>query len=231
MGLAALRSGVPADLSDSRSSDARPASRTLHVSPKAGDLGMALFLASLTMLFLASLVGFVVIRLIRRTPVTDPRTGAVIQDAWPPLGAVHLPWVFWVSTGLILVSSFTAQRALYSVRLERQRAFRHMLTATLGLAIAFLLIQAPALASLLHEHLAQLGGDRGHPLFALVFVLVLVHAVHLLGGVIPLLVVTSRAHAGRYDHEHHGPVKHIVRYWHFLDVVWLVMFAVLLFAG
>ena len=48
---------------------------------------------------------------------------------------------------------------------------------------------------------------------------------------IPLAVVTRYAHLGAYDHESHAPVKYVTMYWHFLDVVWIVMFAVLLVTG
>ena len=48
---------------------------------------------------------------------------------------------------------------------------------------------------------------------------------------IPLAVVTRNAHLGAYDHESYAPVKYVTMYWHFLDVVWIVMFAVLLVTG
>ena len=58
-----------------------------------------------------------------------------------------------------------------------------------------------------------------------------IHALHLFGGILPLAVVTRNAHLGAYDHEAHAPVKYVTMYWHFLDVVWIAMFAVLLVTG
>ena len=58
--------------------------------------------------------------------------------------------------------------------------------------------------------------------YALVFTLVLIHALHVIGGIVQLLIVWSKARRHRFDHEHYAPVKHAMMYWHFLDGVWVV---------
>ena len=50
----------------------------------------------------------------------------------------------------------------------------------------------------------------------------------MLGGLIPLSFVTVRAHRGRYTAARHEGVQLIVMYWHFLDVIWLILFVTLL---
>ena len=146
----------------------------------------------------------------------------------PPLGTIDLPALLWLSTLVILASSVTAHLALQNVRRERQSKFRGMLIATLVLSILFLLVQAPSLGGLIAEHFAE-GNDN--TMLGLIFFLVLLHALHVVGGIVPLAVTTYKAGQGRYDHEHYGPVKNMALYWHFLDGVWLFMFAVLLFTG
>ena len=94
------------------------------------------------------------------------------------------------------------------------------------LAVGFLLVQTPSLMALLAQHHAL--QDEGIYLYGLVFFLILVHGLHVMGGILPLVNITVKAHRGRYDHEHHGPVKYIAMYWHFLDGVWVTMFAVLI---
>ena len=118
-------------------------------------------------------------------------------------------------------------RAVQNVRAERQTRFRTALALTLLLSVAFLLLQAPGMAALLNDHFA----NTTTALYGLVFMLVIVHAAHVIGGLIPLGVITAKANQGRYDHEHHAPVKHIAMYWHFLDAVWIVMFFVLMVMG
>jgi len=199
-----------------------------RVPPGAGVFGMWLFLAALGMLFAASMLGYVLIRVQQTRELVNPVTKEVIAAAAPPLGTLHLPFGLWFSTLVILASSFTMHLALQNVRRERQAKFRNWLVATLILAGLFLLVQTPSLASLLigHNH-----ADTGHTLLGFVFFLVIIHALHLIGGVIPLAVVTRNAHLGAYDHEAHGPVRYVTMYWHFLDAVWIVMFGVLLLTG
>lgn len=62
----------------------------------------------------------------------------------------------------------------------------------------------------------------------LLFVLILLHALHFVAGMIGLTVVTVRGLAGRYDHEYHGGVRLCAVYWRFLDVVWIALFGVFL---
>jgi len=197
-----------------RASKPKRAARRQHRTPPGtGTFGMWLFLAALTMLFGSTMVLYVLIRL-------RPGYG-------PPVGSIGMPTFFWVSTAAILLSSFTMHRALANVRAERQTRFQNSLLWTLMLAAAFLLLQAPAMTSLLTQQFAA--SETG--LYGLVFFLVAVHAAHVIGGVAPLIVITVKANNGKYDHEFHAPVKHIALYWHFLDVVWIVMFFILLVMG
>lgn len=62
----------------------------------------------------------------------------------------------------------------------------------------------------------------------LLFVLILLHALHFVAGMIALTVVTRRGLAGRYDHEYHGGVRMCALYWRFLDVVWIALFGTFL---
>ena len=50
----------------------------------------------------------------------------------------------------------------------------------------------------------------------------------MLGGLVVLAVVTCKAFRGEYSSVYHPGVRYSVMYWHFLDVVWLILFAVLL---
>jgi len=146
----------------------------------------------------------------------------------PPLGTIHMPAMLWLSTLVILASSVTIHLAIKNIERERQTKFRSMLIATLVLSLLFLLVQLPSLGTLIYEHFRN---ETGNTMLGLIFFLVLVHALHVVGGIIPLAVVTYKAGQGRYDHEHFGPVRNVALYWHFLDGVWLFMFAVLLVTG
>lgn len=61
--------------------------------------------------------------------------------------------------------------------------------------------------------------------------LIALHAAHVVGGLVPLGIVTGRALRGWYDARHAEGVRSCALYWHFLDVVWLTMFGLLYLTG
>lgn len=208
-----------------------------HVVPAGTrEFGMYLFLASLAVLFAASMVAYVIMRILislNRGAGDEAIPGGLNEiDRVAPtveLGALSFPWPLFLSTPVILLASFTIHLAVKAVERERQARFRQMLTATVLLSGLFILIQTPAMIYLLldrQEALSQ--GGLGGPLNALLFFLILLHALHVIGGIAPLLNITRNAYRGRYDHEHHGPVRSLAQYWHFLDLVWIVMFGIFL---
>lgn len=177
-----------------------------------GALGMRLFLVSLFMLFAAAMVGYAFVRL--------------AGGKSPPPGSLHFPHLLWISTALVICVSIAMTQAVSAVRREKQHAFRVWLSISLALAIGFLLVQAPAMAVLLLEHERLRAG--GLFLYGLVFFLILLHALHVAGGMIALLRLQFRSRQGIYDHEHYQPVRFTAWYWHFLDVIWIVMFSTFL---
>ena len=191
-------------------------SKPLYPVPRrASTFGILLFLASLSMLFIASLVGYFVIR--------------KFSSASPRGRVLHLPPILWLSTIVMIASSFTISRALVAIRAERRSDFRRYLWFTLALAITFIAIQTPALVQMLRDH-ARLE-PSGMRLYGLLFFLVLLHALHVIGGLVMLGIVLANAFRGRYDHENHVAVSNLALYWHFLDGVWLVMFLSLWIVG
>ena len=52
-----------------------------------------------------------------------------------------------------------------------------------------------------------------------------------IGGLIPLGITLAKAYLGKYTWASYGGVRNVAIYWHFLDVVWVVMFSTLLLAG
>ena len=197
---------------------------------------MWLLLISLGILFASSMVGYLIIRLASLDARVSPVSGEVIRQAGPALGAIAMPVGLWVSSLVMIASSFTVHLALRSIQHERQAAFRLGLAATAALAVMFLVIQAPNLWILLKAHALfenQLASDAtvGLPPYGLALFLIILHAAHLIGGLIPLGVVTHKAWRNCYDHESHNPVKYLAMYWHFLDVVWLFLFTGFLLIG
>jgi cytochrome c oxidase subunit III len=180
----------------------------------AGRLGLSIFLISLAMLFGASLLGFVIIRIQTR-------------GYWPELPP--LPSALWLSTVVLIVSSGTMQLALNGIRADRQSSLRMGLSLSLVLGLMFLLIQTACWMTWFNA-IAPFWSDRGEVRYALTsfYVLTGLHALHVIGGIIPMTIVTRHAFSQRYRADFHPGVHYIAMYWHFLDAVWIVLFMTLL---
>jgi cytochrome c oxidase subunit 3 len=189
-------------------------------APDVGRFGMWLFLAALTMLFAAGMLGYIFVRTQLLHPNRPPN---------PPLGTLGLPWGLWLSTFGIVGSSLALHQALRLVRADRLPAAGRMMVVSLALAIAFIAIQAPCLWALVAEH--QQMRQQNVFLYALMAMLIVVHALHVVGGIIPLALTTRSALAGRYTASAHRPLSHMTMYWHFIDIVWLIMFTAFLLIG
>jgi heme/copper-type cytochrome/quinol oxidase subunit 3 len=205
--------------------------------------GMAIFLSSLSMLFLAGMLGLVYLHVNASAPPgTVPPPPLPLGEGWgegrspsgPPQG---MPPILWLSTLLLILGSLTISRAAASARAARQRALQVWLIVTAALAVGFLVNQVPALAELLDRHFELLrqvrqasdaqpaAFDPRRYLFGLIFFLIVVHALHVLGGLVALTWATVRAFGTRPAPGTDSSVRFTAVYWHFLGVVWLVMFA------
>ncbi len=183
--------------------------------PRMGMVGMALILAALSMLFIAALLGYLLIRF--------------SGGSRPELHTLALPVGLWFSTGAILISGVTMEWACQSIKSGAVSTFRTALAITLGLAVVFVGIQTPSLMQLLEAH--EVGRAQGNTLYGLIFVLILLHAAHVIGGIIPMAVTTVKAFRGAYTADHWAPVRYNAMYWHFLDIVWIVTFSIFVAVG
>ncbi len=174
---------------------------------------MRLFLGSLAVLFGSSIVGYVAIRVLG------------IDE---PLDMPPLPGGLWLSTVLLLVSSVTMQHAVVAVRRGRLGTMLAELVVTTALALAFLAVQTVCWAAWAEPMRAAIGQTEQRFMLTAFYVLTGLHALHVIGGLVPLAVITTRAAAGRYTPERHAGIVYTAMYWHFLDGMWLVIFITLL---
>lgn len=187
--------------------------RTAPVPLATGQLGMRLLLASLGMLFAACVSGLLYVR--------------SIAKVWPPEGMPSLPTGLWLSTVILLVSSATVQWAVSAARHDEKPGIRHGMFATFALGVAFLVSQTVNWFVLVAAAFTPKAN-----LYAFTYYLLTgLHALHVLGGLVPVGVVTARAFRGAYSAARHSGVEYVAMYWHFLDVVWVVLFIVLYLAG
>ena len=135
---------------------------------------------------------------------------------WDP---IQLPKTLWISTAIILAASgtFEAARRLYRRGLYPMAARFLLVTACLG--VAFLVSQFSAWRVLVKSgaYMAQ------NPHSSFFYQFTGLHAVHLLGGLVALFVVVLGRSTKRES------VDMVAFYWHFLGVLWIALYAILLF--
>jgi heme/copper-type cytochrome/quinol oxidase subunit 3 len=189
-------------------------------------IGLWLVLAALGMLFVSSMLLYILMRSHVFGHTSDE--------------PIKMPMVAWGSTAVLLAGSFTAHRAVIAIRRERLGTCLKFLYITLALAVLFLIVQSPCMAEVLIQHRQLVTAAEANQvpgqnvrvsLYGLVFILILLHALHVLGGIIALTVVSWRARRQVYDHENYMGVQFAARYWHFLDIVWISMFTMFLVMG
>jgi cytochrome c oxidase subunit III len=133
-----------------------------------------------------------------------------------------LPYV-GPATILLIASSFTCQFAVWAIRRDDRTAFIRNMAVTVTLGIIFLTIQAIDYVVLGSKGLTLSSGTFGTTYYTLTGF----HGAHVFGGVIMLGVVLYRGMAGQFSAKHHDAVEATSLYWHFVDVVWILLFSLL----
>ena len=170
-----------------------------------GLLGVAAFLAAVTMLFLA----FTSAYLVRRQ-----------ETGWLEFAA---PWVLWLNTAVLLSSSVTLDWARRRIRSGDVAGLRGGVEATATLGLLFVLGQVVAWRQLAAQGLFL----TTNPHSSFFYVLTAVHGVHLLGGIAALALVLVRTWSGRYTAQNHAGVTNCATYWHFMALLWVYLFVLL----
>ncbi|HVM68346.1 MAG TPA: cytochrome c oxidase subunit 3 [Gaiellaceae bacterium] len=182
-----------------------PIHRSSRLDPTV--LGMLLFIASEAMLFGAFFTAYFFVR------VVNPQA-----PEWP-LDPFHLPvYVAGVNTAVLVTSSFTMHWALQSIKRGNRAGLQAGLVLTFLMGLAFLITQ-------MLEY-ARIGFTPADGAFGTIFFgLTGLHGAHVFVGLTLLAVAIVRAFRGHYSAEHHHGVEIPGIYWHFVDVMWIVVYA------
>ena len=180
-------------------------------------LGMILFITSEVMFFAGLFAAYFSIR--------------AANTAWPPLKPGSQTEHFHIdilplvgpATVLLIISSFTCQLAVWAIRRDDRSGYIRNIGVTLVIGIVFLIMQAADYALLYQEGLTLGSGTYG----TLYYTLTGFHGAHVFAGAVMLAVVLYRGLAGQFASRHHDAVEATSLYWHFVDVVWIALFATL----
>ena len=176
-------------------------------------LAMFVLFGTLSMLFGASVVGYLITR--------------AQNDVWKTASMPNLPIGLVASTLLLAALSVTMHRALKAVRQNRFESTQRLLSVALLIGIAFVVGQAQNWRSMY----AATTATDARTLYGFTFYMLTgLHALHVLGGFVPLSIVLGKAKRREYSSSNHEGVKLCTQYWDYLGVVWLILLGVLYFA-
>jgi cytochrome c oxidase subunit 3 len=168
-------------------------------------LGMFLFIASEIMLFGSFFTAYFFVRVVNTPP------------QWPPEG-FHLPvFVAGINTAILVTSSFTMHWALTSIKRGNHAGLKAGLVLTFVMGFTFLATQ-------IIEY-SRIGFAPSDNAFTTIFFcLTGLHGAHVFVGLSILLAMTTRAFRGHFSPDHHHGVEIGGIYWHFVDVMWIVVY-------
>jgi cytochrome c oxidase subunit III len=136
----------------------------------------------------------------------------------------ELPKVLWYSTAVIIASSITVWMAERRFKQREMQAYRRLLTVTFLLGLLFIALQVMGFTSLWQTGLTL----QKNVSVSFLYVIVGLHAAHVLGGVVALLVMFLKAYSSKMRSYDTVPVEVMSTYWHFVDILWVYLLVFLL---
>lgn len=131
----------------------------------------------------------------------------------------NLPGAFWYSTAIILLSSVTMFMALRAFKERAMSRYRSFMMATMVLGVLFIVLQVIGFQQLWGKGITL----QGNVSYSFLYVIVGLHALHVIGGVIALIVMSVKAFSSRVRNYSSVPVELISTYWHFVGILWLYL--------
>ena len=176
-----------------------------------GKLGMWVFLAGDAMSFGTLLAGYAILR--------------GNSANWPvPVDVLGISLTAFM-TFLLICSSVTMVKGLDAIKRGDQAALVKFMWLTVGGGLIFLGLQAYEWTHLIHEGLHLSANKWGDSLFGTTFYIITgFHGMHVTGGVIYLSVIAMRGQKGVFSATNWNEVEIAGLYWHFVDLVWILVF-------
>ena len=194
---------------------------------------MSWFIFSEVMFFAAFFGALFYVRSLSVPDLATGETGALLYsgftDVWPNAGPSFKeqfsPMAAWglpaVNTLLLLTSGATLTWAHWGLLRNNRKQLIIGLALTVALGVAFLICQAFEYYEAYHHYnLKMTTGVYGSTFFMLTGF----HGFHVTLGATMLIVILFRSMAGHFKPDHHFAFEAVAWYWHFVDVVWLLLF-------
>ena len=169
-----------------------------------------LFLASEIMFFTGLIGSYIVLRFAN-------------LDVWPvPSTVLNIP-LTGINTFILICSSMTLVLGLASIQRGYKEGLQVGLFLTVLLGAIFLAIQMHEYHNLIQDNFTISSSIFGSCFFTLTGF----HGAHVFVGVVWLCVITIKSFRGQYTPEEYAGVELVGLYWHFVDLVWIILFTIL----
>ena len=130
-----------------------------------------------------------------------------------------LPQFFWYSTAAIILSSATIYLAEKAFKQRMMQKYRSLIVATLVLGVLFFIFQIFGFLQLWQKGITL----QANVSYSFMYVIVIAHAAHVLGGLIALIVLFAKAFSTKTRTYNSVPVELVSTYWHFVDILWIYL--------
>ncbi|MBE0391660.1 cytochrome c oxidase subunit 3 [Flavobacterium sp. PL002] len=140
----------------------------------------------------------------------------------------ELPTAFYYSTIVIIASSVTIHLAKKAIQKDNKSRTTIFLLSTLALGILFVVLQFAGFRQIV-ENGYYFTGSESSITTTFLYIVTVVHLIHLAGGLISLLIIIYNHFKQKYNSSQTLGIELGAMYWHFLDFLWIYLFVFLYF--
>ena len=140
----------------------------------------------------------------------------------------QLPSAFYVSTIVIIACSVTFHLAKKAIQKDNKSQTTIMLLATLVLGVLFVVSQFVGFGQII-ESGYYMTGEGSSITVTFLYIIAFMHLLHLAGGLISLLIIIYNHFKQKYNSTQTLGIELGAMYWHFLDLLWVLLFLFLYF--
>lgn len=158
-------------------------------------------------------------------------TSAFIVSSSRPdwLSDFVLPQPFWISVGVIVLSSITFMVAKSALKKDNRQLTTIMLLTTFVLGVVFIINQFSGFNEIIQAGY-NFTGPTSNVTMSYIYLIAVVHIAHVVAGLICLLVVIYNHFKQKYNSNNMLGFELAGIFWHFVDILWVYLFFFLYFA-
>jgi len=188
--------------------------------------GMWIFLATEVMFFGGLFMAFTVYRVLYPLGFDEGS-----KDMSIVLGSIN--------TAVLITSSLTMALAIHSASMAKLKRASFLLLTTAFIGLVFLAIKFTEYYQHYEAHKAPgVWFESSSPhanamelFYVFYFAMTGLHAIHMIIGITLVVIFAVRAYCGSFNSEYHTPLEALGLYWHFVDIVWVFLFAIFYISG